>query len=60
MSREEMKKYLEVLMRDSKPWKSIKLIVLGNGRIGKTTLLETFNQILQVKERVSFFFYYFS
>ncbi len=52
MSRDEMKKYVEVLMRDSKPWKSMKLIVLGNGRIGKTTLLKSFNQILHPNEKV--------
>lgn len=52
MSRDEMKKYVEVLVRDSESWKSIKLIVLGNGRIGKTTLLKAFNQILHPNEEV--------
>jgi hypothetical protein len=34
-------------MKNSTPWHSMKLVVLGNGRIGKTTLLHTMFQLLK-------------
>ncbi len=46
MSKDEMKNYVEQLMKGSEQWKAMKMVVLGNGRIGKTTLLHSFDQIL--------------
>ncbi len=52
MDRADMRRYVTQLKEDSKPWKSIKLVVIGHGRIGKTTLLNTFQQILDPKFQV--------
>jgi GTPase SAR1 family protein len=37
-------------MKNSTSWHSMKLVVLGNGRIGKTTLLHTMLQLLKPTE----------
>jgi hypothetical protein len=43
----DIKPFLIELMKNSTPWHSMKLVVLGNGRIGKTTLLDTMLQLLK-------------
>ncbi len=45
MDVEEIRSTIKQLLQEGEKWKSIKLIVLGNGRIGKTTLLRTFDQL---------------
>lgn len=42
---DEIRRHIEQLLQEGEEWRSIKLIVLGNGRIGKTTLLHTFDRI---------------
>ncbi len=42
----EMRSYVQQLIKESEPWKSIKMVVLGNGLIGKTTLLRAFDKLL--------------
>lgn len=37
---------LEELKKSSEPWKKMKLVVLGHGRIGKTTLLKAVHNLL--------------
>ncbi len=46
MKKDEMRMYVQQLIKDSEPWKSIKMVVLGDGKIGKTTLLRTFDKLL--------------
>ncbi len=46
MPKAEIKKYIQELMRDAEEWRAIKMVVVGNGRIGKTTLLHSVNDIL--------------
>ncbi len=46
MKEEEMRNFVEQLIAGSEQWKAMKLVVLGNGRIGKTTLLRAFDQLL--------------
>lgn len=46
MSEEEMRAFISQLIEEGEQWKSMKMVVLGNGRIGKTTLLRTFDQLL--------------
>ncbi len=46
MKESEMRNYVQQLINESEPWKSIKMVVLGNGRIGKTTLLRAFDKLL--------------
>lgn len=42
----EIKTLLTEMIHHSEPWKKMKLVVLGHGRIGKTTLLTTIHNIL--------------
>lgn len=42
----EMRQFLYALMKNSEPLRSMKLVVLGHGRIGKTTLLNAMRNIL--------------
>ncbi len=46
MREEEMRNYIKQLISGSEQWRAMKLVVLGNGRIGKTTLLRAFDRIL--------------
>lgn len=43
---EDIKTFVEQLMVNSSEWRAMKLIVLGHGRIGKTTMLSTLRSIL--------------
>ncbi len=54
----EMREYVEQLISEGEQWKSLKMVVLGNGQIGKTTLLHAFNQLLipGYQLRVCYFF----
>ncbi len=49
MEKDEMRKYIDQLISDSEPWRAIKMVVLGNGRIGKTTLLRYIDKIIDNK-----------
>ena len=42
----EIEHFVKELKLSSEPWKTIKLVVLGHGRIGKTTLLSALENIL--------------
>ncbi len=46
MDKDEMRAYVQQLMSEGEEWKAIKMIVLGHGRIGKTTLLHSIHQII--------------
>lgn len=46
LSGEQIVNLLEELKRSSEPWKKMRLIVLGHGRIGKTTLLKAIHNLL--------------
>ncbi len=46
MRQEQMRQYIQQLIASGEQWKSMKMVVLGNGRIGKTTLLQAFDDIL--------------
>ncbi len=46
MSKDDMRRFIQQLISTGEAWKAMKMIVLGNGRIGKTTLLEAFDDIL--------------
>ncbi len=46
MSKDEIRAYIQQLMSEAEEWKAIKMIVLGHGRIGKTTLLHSIHQII--------------
>lgn len=43
---EKMNKYLDLLVGSSSPMRSMKMIVLGNGRIGKTTFVKYLSNVL--------------
>jgi Cdc6-like AAA superfamily ATPase len=47
---DDIKSFLHELMKKSTPWHSMKLVVLGNGRIGKTTLLHMMLQLLKTSD----------
>jgi len=38
--------FLIELMKNSEEWRAMKLVVLGNGRIGKTTLLQSLKKLI--------------
>lgn len=42
----DIKEFLSQLMKSGEEFRAMKLVVLGNGRIGKTTLLHTIKKIL--------------
>jgi hypothetical protein len=42
----EIQIFIEQLQRKSEVWRSMKLVILGHGRIGKTTLLQSLRQVL--------------
>ncbi len=46
MSKDEMRTFISQLIQEGEQWKSMKMVVLGNGRIGKTTLLRAFDKLL--------------
>lgn len=46
-SRDEMRKFLFELRRGFEEWRAMKLVVLGHGRIGKTTLLHALKGLLK-------------
>jgi hypothetical protein len=37
----------ELISKKSEPWRAMKMVMLGHGRIGKTTLLHAMKSILQ-------------
>ncbi len=54
MTVDEMRECIQQLIEGSEQWKAIKMVVLGNGRIGKTSLVYSFNQIVQPNIQVLF------
>ncbi len=52
MKEDEMRQFIQQLMTDAEEWKAIKMVVLGHGQIGKTTLLHTINQIVTPSVKV--------
>ncbi len=46
MNAASMRQYIQQLISGSEQWKAIKMVVLGNGRVGKTTLLRAFDGVL--------------
>jgi len=46
MEKEKVQLFLQELVKNSEPWKVMKVVVLGHGRIGKTTLLCALHDIL--------------
>jgi hypothetical protein len=51
----EIQKYLRELMKSSEEWHAMKLVVLGHGRIGKTTMLTKLHSILTPNENITVF-----
>ncbi len=41
-----MREYVKQLLSGSEKWRAMKMVILGNGRIGKTTLLDAFEHLL--------------
>ena len=50
LAQESIQPFLEDLMTKSEPWRAMKLVVLGNGQIGKTTMLHSLKQLVQTSE----------
>lgn len=46
MQEEDIQKFLQELKVKSEPWKTMKIVVLGHGRIGKTTLLAAIRKLI--------------
>ncbi len=59
MTEEEIRRYIKQLMSNGEQWKAIKMVVLGNGRIGKTTLLRSIDQILSPSLKVRYVRFFF-
>ncbi len=53
-----MRQFLQQLMAEAEEWKAIKMVVLGHGRIGKTTLLHAINQIMDPSSVQVYYFMY--
>jgi hypothetical protein len=47
LEQHEIRPFLIELIKSSEEWKAMKLIILGHGRIGKTTMLHVLKDILQ-------------
>lgn len=47
----EIANFVKSLMEKSEEWKAMKIVVLGHGEIGKTTLLDAFKKIREDKIR---------
>lgn len=52
LKQDEVEPFLRDVMTRSEPWNSLKLIILGHGRIGKTTLLHSIKDILQLRNKI--------
>lgn len=46
LDKDKIEEFLVELMKSSETWKSMKLVVLGHGQIGKTTMLAKFKNLL--------------
>lgn len=46
MKKQKMEIFLKELKHRSEPWKTMKIVVLGHGQVGKTTLLEAIRAVL--------------
>ncbi len=57
MTADEMRQFIQQLMEEAEEWKAIKMVVLGHGRIGKTTLLHAINQIMDPSSVQVYSFY---
>ena len=55
LKEDEIKKFVNDLVTQREEWNSLKLVVLGHGEIGKTTLLDALKKskgLLQVFQKV--------
>lgn len=48
--------FIQQLMSKSSEWRAMKLVVLGHGRIGKTTLLSVLHSVVDPHRKVRLFF----
>lgn len=46
LTEQQIETFLIELMKNSRPWRTMKLIILGHGHIGKTTLLAAFKNLM--------------
>jgi len=59
---EEIEQFIIDLCEQGEEWNTLKLVVLGHGEVGKTTLLHTIRRYLEDTSwlvRVCFFIYFF-
>jgi Flp pilus assembly CpaF family ATPase len=49
----QIETFVKELMAHSAPWQAMKLVTLGHGRIGKTTLLNKLRLIVDPNEKVA-------
>ena len=50
---EELKTFLKELKTQGEKWNALKLVVLGHGEVGKTTLIQAIKRSLDIRTRVS-------
>ena len=50
MDVKDISPFLNDMMKNSEPWKAIKLVVLGHGRIGKTTMLQILKRLISTNQ----------
>lgn len=48
IEKDDIGPFLLDLMKKSEEWRALKIVVLGNGRIGKTTLIKAVKGILNL------------
>lgn len=54
-TKERMREFLQELRLGSEEWRALKLVILGHGNIGKTTLLHAIQQLLRLPNlKISF------
>lgn len=49
IEQKHIESFLVDLMKKGEEWRSLKLVVLGNGQIGKTTLIRAIKQLLNLE-----------
>jgi len=45
-TKQQIESFVQALVENCAPWRALKLVTLGNGRIGKTTLLHKLRSML--------------
>jgi polynucleotide 5'-kinase involved in rRNA processing len=46
IDKKDIRGFIEDLVKNSEEWRAMKLVVLGNGQIGKTTMLKVLKEIV--------------